>query len=368
MDEEYMQQLELVKGSDDSLYPDWLFEPFLYDFGDGYYEKSFVNDELAAMAKKLRRRYNDFFEWMEAMDIYNSYMDVLIEKYGSETLVHRLAEAEMMVEVVPVKPKLKNNKKNRQFLRSGIVPSRSFSETPLTNEEMLAIARQTFPNETGQNITDEELSRDLTKKEKRHLKEVQDEMAAVSRRKNLYRTVGNNAGTDFIVEYLNRSKQGIYDSSGRYKGDEYEGGISLADIVDEMEYVENTPPELLEDESANTTTLVNGRLVNKREFQRMEIYKELYQQGIDIIGHLGRSMDKKAVKMIRTEIGATEPMTKKELKKMKRRARKDEEKIARRRDANSLLEETLLGNKLSVTRDSNGNLGLRLKDLYAGDD
>ena len=74
-------------------------------------------------------------------------------------------------------------------------------------------------------------------------------------------------------------------------------------------------------------------------------------------------MDKKAVKLIRSQIGATEPMTKKEMKKMKKKAKKDRERIERRRDSNELLEKTLLGNKFSFREDGD-TLSFRLRDVY----
>ena len=362
----YGELFEAVKDTDDSMWPDWLFNPTFNDFDDNYYAQSFVEDETTAMVKKLKHRYNDFFEWVDALEIYNEYMSIMIEKYGSLRVIKNALEVDMMDDPIPAKPKLKNNRKNRQFLRAGTIPSRRDPELAIDSDEMLAIARQTFPNRMGEDV-DEELSNHKPPKEiRKRLSEIQKTIDGEERRRNLYRSVGNNSGVDFITAYLNNTTKGIYDSSGNNVEDKDQ---SLADIVKEMERVKNTRPELLEDETMYRTTVVGNRLVSRLEIERTEVYKELYQEGFDILHSLGRSgLDKKSVKMIRSQIGATEPMTKKELKKMKKRAKKDQDRIQRRADASSLLEKTLLGNRLDVSRkDSNGNISLRLRDLYRDD-
>ena len=91
--------------------------------------------------------------------------------------------------------------------------------------------------------------------------------------------------------------------------------------------------------------------------------KDLYGIGIDVIGTYGKSMNKQAVKMLRSTIGDTEPMTKKELKKLKKKMKRDRELIERRRDNDRLLEKTLLSNKFDFSR-TGETLQFRLKDLY----
>lgn len=355
------EELSQVKNADDTLFPEWLFNPVYNNFGDNYYSRSFAEDELTTIIKKLRRRYNDFFEWSEAIELYNEYMEKMIDKYGSIRVIKNALEVDMMDDPIPSKPKLKNNRKNRQFLRAGITPSRKVVDIVLPDEEILTIARQAFPNAMGETVNESDSLKKLPKEQAKRLKEIQQNLAGKSRRDNLYRAVGNNRGTDFIVEYLNQAKRGVYSSSGINEGGENQ---CLADIIEEMDRIADTRPELLEDETDNQTTYKNGRLVRKSEELRMQILEELYKEGIDIFGNMTKSMDKKSVKMVRARIGATEPMTKKELKKLKKKNRKEQEKIQRRRDANSILEETLLGNKLDVHTDSNGNLNLRLRDLF----
>lgn len=356
----YEQELEFVKQADDDLFPSFLFNPVFNDFGDNYYGKSIAKNELITMVKKLRRRYSNFFDWIDAMEIYDEYMGILADKYGGMRVIKNALKVDAMPEPVPSEPKLKNTKKNKQYLRSGVVPSRKIDVEPLTDDEILAIARQVFPGTTGEDVTEEDSQKKLPKEMKKRISKMQEVMAGRNRKQNLYRSVGNNSGTDFIVEYLNQAKRGVYDHSGNYKGDDT---MSITEIVKEDERIANTLPELLEDELNNQTTIVNGRLVKRKDYEKMEIYKELFGEGIDIIGNFGRSMTKQAVKMVRSQIGDTEPASKKEMKKIKKRTKKEREMIERRRDSNALLEKTLLGNKFSFENDGT-NLSFRLRDLY----
>ena len=49
----YEELFEVVKDTDDSLWPDWLFNPSFNDFNDNYYCQSFAEDETTTMIKKL---------------------------------------------------------------------------------------------------------------------------------------------------------------------------------------------------------------------------------------------------------------------------------------------------------------------------
>lgn len=356
----YEDELQFVKEADDELFPSFLFQPLFNDFNDNYYQKSFAKDELITMVKKLRRRYSNFFDWSDAIDVYNEYMDSLVQKYGSLRVIKNALEVDAMTDPVPAKPKLKNTRKNKQFMRAGVLPARQVSVEPMSRDEMIVIARQSFPDSFGNDIDETESTKKLPKELRKRVQAMSDNLAGMNRKRNLYRSTGNNSGTDFIIEYLNQTKRGIYDHTGKYTGPD---NMSLADIVKEDERIANTIPELLEDELGNQTEIVNGRLVKRKDNVKMQIYKELFGEGIDVIGTFGKSMTKQAVKMVRSHIGDTEPASKKELKKIKKQAKKDRERIERRRDSNALLEKTLLGNKFSF-ESKDDSLSFRLRDIY----
>ena len=356
----YEQELQFVKDADDDLFPNFLFNPVFNDFEDNYYSKSMANDELITMVKKLRRRYSNFFDWVDAMEIYYEYMDMLADKYGGKRVVKNAVKVDALPEPYPSKPKLKNTRKNKQYMRSGVVPTRKIDVEPLSDEEMLAVARQAFPEATGENVNEEDSQKKLPKDMRKRVEKMQAVIAGRNRKQNLYRSVGNNSGTDFIVEYLNQAKRGIYDHSGYYKGDD---AMSVLEIVKESDRIANTLPELLEDEMKSQTEIVNGKLVKRSEYEKLEIYKELFSEGIDIIGNFGKSMSKQSVKMVRSHIGDTEPASKKELKKIEKRTKKERKQLEKRMDSDALLSKALLGNKFAFQHDGT-NLSFRLKDVY----
>lgn len=359
----YEESLSWIKDCDDSLFPDWLFKPFFNDFNDDYYEKSFAEDKIQLQAKKIRRRYNDFFQWQEAMSIYYDYMQTLVEKWGSMSVIKNSIEAGTLPDFVPTKPKLKNNKKNKFYLKTGFVPSRRIVELPVSDEELIAIARQSFPNQMGEDLDPYEDYK-MTKVEKRIYRKMEEKSQRMNRRANMYRDIGNSRGTDFIVEYLNQAKQGVYSSSGIRKKDAFDiENMSLADKAKEYVRRLNTPQDELDAESATNTTIEAGRVVDRAQFEQMEVYKVLYEEGFNVIGSMKGKLDKRSIKMIRTQIGAVEPMTKKEMRKLKKRNRKDQKKIQRRKDEDANLSNLLLSNKIKE-KGYGGSLSTMFADLF----
>lgn len=355
----YSDELQDVAKADDDLFPAFLFNPIYNDFGDLYYEKSFVNSELEASVKKLRRRYSDYFEWVEAMEIYQSYMEGLIEKYGGMKTIQNIVEDDMDIEFIPAEPKLKRTRRNKRFIRDGVVPSKIITEyVPETPEELLAIARQTTPDDDT-DLSPSDSLEPIPKHIRKSLKAMGHDMDRKNRRQNLYRSTGSNAGTDFIVDFLNKAKTGDYSMSSSTHNENW----SLVEEIEEDDRLELIPPELREYENPGGSMIYNGKLVDHRQVQQIEIYKILAREGYDIYGGIGKGMDKKSIKMIRNEIGDDTPLTKKEMKKMKKRSKKEQRMIEKRRDNDRILSDTLLHNKFNLADDGN-NLTLRLRDLY----
>lgn len=359
----YEENLSFIEGSPDDLFPDWLFKPAFNDFGDEYYERSFAESKIQLQAKRIRRKYNDFFQWQEAMTIYNEYMGEMVDKYGSLSVIKNSVEAETMPDFIPTKPKLKNNKKNREFIRTGKMPTVRVNDLPTSDDDIIALARQLYPDAMGEDI-EAVYNPKMTKREKKAYMKMQESSERQERRNNMYRRIGSSHGTDFILEYLNQAKQGVYDSSGVRKKNIFDDDSrSLAEKAKELEHILTTPQYILDEENATETDVRAGRIINRREQEQIEIYKILYEQGFNVIRSMSGRLNKRSVKMIRSQIGATEPMTKKEMKKLRKRNKKDQERIQKRKDANSVLEKMLLGNKIKGVTDSNGNISVRLRDL-----
>lgn len=141
------------------------------------------------------------------------------------------------------------------------------------------------------------------------------------------------------------------------------------EIYKEDERYKYTPAELIEAELLGNQSLIqNGRLIKASDYEKLEIIKDLYSIGIDVIGNMSKNMNKSAVRMIRQSLGAmdAEPMTKKELKKLKKRQKKERERINRQKDNDKLLSDVLLKNKFSFAK-SGSTLNFRLRDIYNDD-
>ena len=367
--DEYEELYPTIQKSKDEMYPEWLFKPVFNDFDDNYYQQSFVDSSLKASIMKLKRRYNDVFQYLDAMEIYNEYMDKMVEKYGSMRVIHNAMTVGLLEDPIPSKPKLKQNKKNMAMLRSGNIPTRKIPEFHVESDDIIAIARQLYPiDKAAEEEIEENLRRNPTKEEKKQFQKIREKVESKSRRRNMYRSNASNAGTDFIVEYLNQVKKGSYGTSGEDVF--HQKRRSILDIEEEIIHEKTTRPELLELEGLNRYEEVirGSRLVNGAAQLKTDVYKILYQEGYDIFGKFNKGgMKKESVKMVRSELGISAPLTKKQMKKMKKMAKREKAKIQKKADASSALENVLLNNKIDVTRDGNGNLSMRLRDLFRDD-
>ena len=356
---EYLEDLRRVADADDDYFPDFLFNFLSNDFGDNYYQRGIAETPLLADAKKIRRKYSDFFDYIDAMEIYDQYMDMLAEKYGSKKIVKHSAKEGYLEEYVPPKPRLKNTRKNRQLAANGIIPSRRVVDMP-TPETLNDIAREAMPNENGEILTYEDFNKKMPKKYKKLFDDAYAKAASNERRKNMYRAIsGTNAEIDFIINFINNANDGRYSSTYSSQSTD---DRPISEILVENETENDIPPELLDSYLApNTKILRNSRLVGREEEEQVEVLTKLYEMGVDVFNSYGKNMSKTSVKMIRSAVGGG-PLTKKEKKKAKKLAKKEEKRMANRRNNDALLERTLLGNRFKF--DANGNtMSLRLSDL-----
>jgi hypothetical protein len=347
--------------------PDEIFSPIIdaiqfNDFGDNYYEIGTQNDDLSSSIKGLKRRYNDYFAYLDAKALYDEYMDSLIEKYGSKSIVKSTAKAGMLPEYLPPKPKLKNSKRNRAMQKAGIVSRRD--DSMYCMDGIVAAAEEDMPvNEEKM----EEISPDssVDKATLRNHEKAEESINRRMRRNGLYRSsYGENCGTDFIIEYLNQASKGFYDTLGKHHEN------SLCDIMKENEIKKYMPSELYEDEfEAPKTEFKDGRLVNTKDLEQIKLLEELYEAGFNFIGGNAKGINKQAVKIARKEVGyGAQNMSKKELKKWKKRHKNERKMLEKREQADNILSEALLNNKFDFYDKDRGSGNFRLKDLYRDND
>lgn len=352
---------EMIINSPDDIFPEYLFNPLVNDFGDNYYEKGISNDPLIVKAKSLRRKYSNYFDYMDAINIYNEYIDLLIDKYGSWSIIKNNNKVGLLDDILPAKPKLKKNRKNKEFLRAGIVPSRTHQEAVDPNLDFVELSRKAFPDTYGKEIDEMESLKKPNKESRKMLRTMSDRISSQYRRRNLYSNVASNMGTDFIVEYFNQLSRGNYSEEGKYSE------RSIMEMYNEEMESRYSIPELVEDEIlGNSPVLLNGRLVKKKDSRQIEILGEFLEQGIDLLGTKTKNMNRNAVKLLRNKYNAYDstPMTKKELKKQKKRAKEERRRLEKRRDADSELNRILFKNKVSFHDKDDNSISFKLRDIY----
>lgn len=360
--QEYLEDLSQVGNAKDELFPDFLFnlETNYFD-GEDYYSQGIAESPLLKEAKKIRRKYSDYFDFQDALEAYDTYMKLLAEKYGyySAKAVSKAAKNGMIEDYVPPKPRLKNSRKNRTLAMSGMVPSRKVVPSA-SQEELLALSRSLMPNADGSNTDDLDIKSKPTKEIRKIFEEASDRVGGMERRKNMYRRSGTNSDIDFILNYINETTRGNF-STRDYSSNE---DRPLSEIVKELKIEETIPEPLLEEYlSPNTTTIVNGQIRDSRKEKDIEVMKLLYESGVDIFGTYGKNMSKESVKMVRHAVGATGPMTKKEQKQFKKRQKAEQKRMTTKRQNDAIMERALMRNRYSFDK-GDGVMSFTLSDLF----
>ena len=111
-------------------YPQWLLVILQNDYGDddGYWYDVDTSDEEFKEAylklKSLKRKYSDYSKWRAACNVYDDYIDVIIEHNGGEYAVQSMFKSDIIPEGWVPRPKLKNKKSNKEILHSGLTLSK----------------------------------------------------------------------------------------------------------------------------------------------------------------------------------------------------------------------------------------------------
>lgn len=357
----YLEEMQFAADADSELYPDFIWDVVFNEEDTAYY------DRISSMSawegiRDMRRKYNDPFEYMAALDLYEDYFDYLCEKHGGEFIVMAGIDAGTLPDYVPARPKLKPSKSNKQFLRSNGVPVQ-FLGTP-----DVGIYKEIGDTVFNEVINDGEKLDPYETKIPKYMKKMIErssrEVSGLARIENVYLTNQQSQSYDFIVDIMESMHR------GRYTSDGVKRDMSIYDIIKEMEEEELLDPDI---EAAKLRegqhTYKNGRYVSLEDEDKIKILKDMYAMGIDLIGGSGKGS--RIVKLARKEVGYdnTAYMTKKERKQYKKRAKK-EKKFLKKKDNDALLEKTLLGNRLDLVRGvDDGTIRFSLADMMRnGDD
>ena len=102
------------------------------EFYDQYYNDTDISPELKA-ARKIRRMYKRYDDFLEAMKVRKDYMSYLIDKYGGneETFYNKMSMG-LVPEWIPPTPTLSKKSEDYELYTMGMIP---FETETLTEEE-----------------------------------------------------------------------------------------------------------------------------------------------------------------------------------------------------------------------------------------
>lgn len=106
-----------------NVYQNQLYIPRVHDFGDDYHLPDVdedINQLPMTKVKKIRRRYQNWFDYLEACNLYDNYVSGLKEKYGGDSNFKIALLLGQVREYLPNYPELKKNKRNRYYYKHRI--------------------------------------------------------------------------------------------------------------------------------------------------------------------------------------------------------------------------------------------------------
>lgn len=247
---------------------------FVQSFNDNYHRD---NDDITVEDEQevrgLRRRYPQYTDWVEAINIYNDYMQKLYAKYVSKEVFDVLYKSGKITEYVPPEPKIKPSALNKSLKKNQIMlsPKSKTNEyitdvTGFSIQELLAMTNTSFdPNEV---IDIKRLNKDKASKDL--LKMFDQANSNKNFAKNRDKAM-LNGGIDFINEY--------FETKSKMDKDKYHEETEEASLQDLLDDNFVTEEDL--QNATDEMTWYNGMMVRKSALDEDMIYRKLNDMGWD---------------------------------------------------------------------------------------
>lgn len=290
----------------DQKFPNMIFNPIINTFGDlgkNYWTDFDESNELIDRAMTLGGKFKDFNEYLDAMDVWNEYMELLADKYGSVEIVEVGAKEGTITEFVPRKPQLKKTKKNKEILKSGIIPSRrAFKPTYIGFFDFI----KDDIDSSWKDISEDRMFDKVDKETKKMLKHHANKLT-IKNRMNMFSTASAKSDAFLMAEeYYQTLNRGGYRHD--IKSGEY---MSLTQIKKERKRIDNTPEWLLDEEldpnNCKIRMVGNGRFVNQQKEREMMVLQDLMRMGFNPMELATDKVTTKAIKMIMESDDGTLP-------------------------------------------------------------
>lgn len=318
--------------------PIWATTILTNDFEDDHYWTASVETECReaylALANVLRNPV-DVYKYQESIAIYDKYIGDIIDYYGGMMEIEAYArEYEAWPPGYFPRPKLKIKKRNMSVIKSGFVPQKlgTYSD-PVPEEELMRLAEEQF----GVNTAD--LPTEYAKLPKGMKKMMKKKLDTSENNNDLMSRLNASASYDPIIQYFRPSSETLLFGASR---DVLPiESMSLKEIVEvydreeeamRSEWVPRKPGA-----DTDKLTFVENKFVKTAQLDRgIEWSQVLYEAGFEKgLRRYLKGQSQAARRHISEAIGY-EMLTKKELRKMRKKHKDYEEGLREERRDNML--------------------------------
>lgn len=354
-------------------FPDFLWGPVQNTFTDEHSYDSYPyidmglgrvhvenGAEIMQSIAKVRNRYKNYFDYIDALEIWMRYYDFVEETYGSFDFFASLVEDGSTAFPLRRKPKLKNGKVYKQLLELNVPISRINREDGNSDAEIAMICSQ-LPDQIE---IYEDYYEYMTFLSDINAKE-EERLQRANRVKGFRKTSSvNNSEMNAIVDYLSgedssRSTNNFGAISARPLSEEIEAFHEYDGLNDDLKR------DAMGLRSQIRVDANYGMLISTGQTQDdIDVYSALHAAGYDVGMMLNNTtMDKKAVKLITGSIGYDEELSPKKAKKMKKKREKENRKLYKQLTANEGVRDILTKNRVSFSAEDN-MISFTAKDLW----
>ena len=372
LDVTYLQKLETAARAPDHVFPEMLFEPLANDYDDIYfkldiddYGQEAVQVDPRFTKKNIMRirgstkRVDRYLEWVS---LWDDYMDYLQDRYGGLEMAYEMEQAGILRDPLPTithRPVLRKGKIRRLF-KQGIVPS--FQAYGIDPTECYSFIKHVCDQEHSADELDEleDVEKALRHSNKKKYREMirrttekYKQMQRVEMLTGGSGIPGVTSNMNFIDQYYLNLGRGAYDTTCSDRDNTGESLVAIMAAAEDRKFWHEGKIAAAQNATGESRYVFAGHMARDKERTKLfEIYKALQTDaGIDILGTLSGSMNKKRFKALRRgfeAVGGVVPLTKKQQKKLKKKQRKLDREETRAIKADQALAEILLNNKISL--------------------
>lgn len=346
------------------IFPKFLWEPQLNEYeGDDYKLRGTCTNPNVLKAYTIRRKYSNYWDYIDAMDAYLDYVSYIDSAYGSFEMMKNAADNGMSIIYIPKKPKLTNKKSNKNLIKSGFTPSRIIEDF-ITDDDLVqnAIDELSIKEVSYDEDDDYELPKNIAKL---HNREVSSKIKN-ERVSSIYasHSSGYAQGMDAIINFLNNPNTDQIENRGRTAS-------SFTEEMENLHEFDYLPKDIVDEMFAPTTSYISSSYIMNPEKQRQQnILSALTEAGFNFLDKSATSgMDKEVVRAVTRKysnyVTDYSELTPKQLKKLKKKEAKKRKRSKERLIGDRRIQDVLLRNRAHFSMDN--NLNFSIKDVIPED-